>query len=103
MASQLITVEMLGVPGKYQGILDGFFSKIRSTIAEIWELEIKPEDVFIFPTYTNDKQGNEMRIFCRYGTTSSALLDLDWKQQVHGRIEKLVQEKFRAASVDQIE
>lgn len=103
MASHRITVEFLGVPSEHTGLLDGFFSKIRSIIAEIWDLEMKPGDVFCFPRFTSDKQGSELHMFIRYGTTSSALLDLGWKRSVHLSIEKTVKEHFGAESVEFIE
>lgn len=103
MSDHRIILELLGVPDEHAGLLDDFFSKIRSIIAEIWEFELKQEDIFCFPQFTAVNQSGGVRIFMRYSTTSSALLDLDWRKEAHLRIETAVKEYFQADSVEKIE
>ena len=105
MPNHEIILEFLGVPDSYVGLLDDFFSQVSSTIAQIGEFEIKPEEVTCFPHFNRSirEHGSTPRIFIRYGTTSSALLDPDWKSHAHSRIVEMVKKKFETDSVQRFE
>lgn len=102
MSNHRIIVEFIGVPAKFTGLLEGFFQKIRSELARISDFEITEQEVFCFSQFSLN-QNNTVRIFIRYSSTSSALLDADWKSHAHARISRLIVEKFQADSVEKIE